>query len=235
VKRYKQQWYGGRAAAESIKSLAWRYMTGAEPFFVSLPPRDVDQQFLGSLQSVLDQSDQLAVPLSGVVAREPQITEKMRVVRSLSLVERKQVYIEDRINDQQRWYSEKSGTNETLETRFFGFVMVAQALALFYAIFLVAQPNIPLDLTGVFSTAAAAFLGWMQVKQYQELAQAYGVAAHELGLICDQSRYINSDDDFAIFVADAEAAISREHTLWIARRDRLPKATLWQSTKDYKS
>ncbi len=230
TKGYKQQWYGGRAAAESVKSLAWRYMTGAEPFVRSLSEREVDRQFSNSLHEILEQSDQLSVALGGVMAGQPQITESMRHVRSLPPKERKHVYIKGRITDQQKWYSNKSGVNAALETKFFALAIGAQALALLYAIFLVARPTTPLDLTGVFSTAAASLLAWMQVKQHQELAQSYAVAAHELGLICDQSKHIGSDDEFSVFVADAEAAISREHTLWIARRDRLPRTSSQRTT-----
>ena len=53
----------------------------------------------------------------------------------------------------------------------------------------------------------------------QELAASYALAAHEIGLIRQQSLLPSTDDEFSLFVGDAENAFSREHTQWIARKD----------------
>lgn len=57
------------------------------------------------------------------------------------------------------------------------------------------------------------------MRQHEELAQSYAVAALELGFIEEQVGRVSDDKGLSAFVADAESAISREHTLWIARRD----------------
>jgi hypothetical protein len=77
----------------------------------------------------------------------------------------------------------------------------------------------PINPTGTFSTLAAAAMAWLQVKRYQELAQSYLLAAHELGLIEAQSLHVHTEVELSAFVANAENAISREHTMWVARRD----------------
>jgi len=76
------------------------------------------------------------------------------------------------------------------------------------------------NLTGLFAAMANAFVAWPQVKQHESVAQAYAIATMDLGLIQEQGARIEGDAQLAAFVADAENAISREHTLWVARRDK---------------
>lgn len=65
---------------------------------------------------------------------------------------------------------------------------------------------------------AASIIGWTQIKKLNELAAAYTMAAHEIGLIRSMSDSVSTDAEFSGFVNDAEKAFSREHTLWIARQ-----------------
>jgi hypothetical protein len=221
VKRPEQVWYGGRAVAESVKSLSWRYAMCAEPFQRYLEPQAVDQKLVDSLYAVLSESKELRLPLGEMTGIDPQISANMRRARASELEERKTIYFHQRIEDQRRWYATKARNNQHKATLTFLFVMGAQAAALAYAIFLSTHPLATFNATGVLTTLASALLVWTQVKQYQELTQSYGVAAHELGLIAERLRYVVREPEFAIFVADAENAVSREHTLWVARRDRV--------------
>lgn len=220
-KTYKSRWYGGRAAAESVKTLAWRYMMRSEPFDDTEEAESVDQRFARSLREVLLESENLTLSLHDDLGAAPQISEAMRAVRASSLSDRKRMYVACRIQDQRGWYSGKSAQNARREDFWFLAVAGAQLLALTAAIVMVAAPGAWMNPTGVFSTLAAAALAWLQVKQHEELAQSYSVAAHELGLIAEQARHVNDEGRFSTFVADAETAISREHTLWLARRDQL--------------
>ena len=53
----------------------------------------------------------------------------------------------------------------------------------------------------LFASLAVAFSAWIQVKQHQELTQSYSVAAHELGCVLAEERYINTEDELSQFVA----------------------------------
>jgi hypothetical protein len=222
-KGYEQHWYGGRAAAESVKTVAWRYSMRAEPFHIEAEAGLVDQQFAKSLDAILQQSQQLRLPIGGTFAAGAQVTDVMRGLRTLPLEDRIGSYREQRIGDQQRWYGSKADFNKKAESRLFKAVLIVQAFAIVYCIGLVALAPSRINLSGAVATVAAALLVWLQAKQHQELAQSYAVAAHELGIIAEQALYIKTETEFAIFVADAENAVSREHTLWTARRDRLPR------------
>jgi len=216
-KPYKDRWYGGRAVAESVKTSAWRYMMGAEPFAESGDLAGVEQRFLSSLGEMIKQ-DALAVSGRSSVAAESQITPRMRTIRAQPVEDRKHIYLSGRIRDQRAWYSTKAAMNAKNEERLFFVVGIAQLGALVMAIWLATSPEIP-NMVGVFATLSASLLAWLQAKRHEELAQSYLVAAQELGLIETQSDHIHDPVAFSHFVADAEAAISREHTLWPARRD----------------
>jgi DNA-binding transcriptional regulator of glucitol operon len=71
---------------------------------------------------------------------------------------------------------------------------------------------------GVLAALSSCILAWLQVKKYQETAQSYSIAHDELGLIETLAANIRSEEALATFVQDAENAVSREHTLWIAKR-----------------
>lgn len=216
----EQLWYGGRAVAESAKSMAWRYMTGAAPYAAGISAADVDQKFVSALESIVKERKQLAFGFGGEFSRQPQISDRMRAVREGSLAQRKQAYLEGRISDQRSWYGDQAKSNRVAEGRYFGVVFASQLAALVAAVALVRWPSSNVRLTGFFASLASALIAWLQLKQHKELAQSYSVAEIELGFIEERARHITTEQEFSNFVSDAENAISREHTLWIARRDR---------------
>jgi SMODS and SLOG-associating 2TM effector domain 3/SMODS and SLOG-associating 2TM effector domain 1 len=219
-KRYEKTWYGGRAIAESVKTLAWKYMTGAEPYESPLTPREADEQFAHDLSAVLEQRKHLSGALQGDLSNSPQITDKMRSIRGLKTEERKAIYVTQRIEDQRRWYTEKATTNQTNEWRWFILILTAQVLAAASAFIPVWWPSLRVRLTGVFATLAAGSIAWLQVKRHQELAQSYNLAAQELALIAINARHVTTEEELSRFVSNAESAVSREHTMWVARRDQ---------------
>lgn len=216
--RYDKIWYDGRAVAESVKTLSWRYMTCAEPFAAKKEIAEIDRQFTENLLSILEERKDLASSLGGSQGPKPQITEAMRGARELTITQRKDLYIAQRIKDQEAWYSEKSNHNKHRETNWFWVIIASQILALAAAIIVIRFPTTAFNLTGLFTTIAAGAIAWLQLKQHQALSQAYGLAAQELGLIVEQGRHLKSDKELSAFVSDAENAISREHTMWLARK-----------------
>ena len=84
---------------------------------------------------------------------------------------------------------------------------------------LVFDPEI--DPLSVFATLAIAATAWLQTRQFQTLATSYGIAGQELGVIAIRLPHIDTESAWSAFVRDAEAAISREHTLWLTRRTEI--------------
>jgi hypothetical protein len=222
TKSFERTWYGGRAVAESVKTLTWRYMVRAEPFDdaggdAEQSGEDYDALFTRRIEQILEESEHLNVHLAA--ASGQQITREMREVRSWALPERRAFYTRCRIQEQQHWYTAKARESARAEGRLFTRMWIANALAAIAAVALVIWPTMPFNGTGLFATAAAAVFAWLQVKRHQETAQSYAVAAQELANVEARAPNISKERDFSIFAADAEAAISREHTLWVARRD----------------
>lgn len=216
----EHSWYAARAVAESVKSMTWRYVMGAEPYFINLPPAQAEKKFIWSLSSIAKERKQLAPALGGKFVDFPQISETMRTIRSSSSEERLSIYLRERIKNQRKWYSQQTSYNRSAENRYFVSILLFQFLALTAAILLVSHPESKVKLTGLFTSLAGALIAWLQLNQHKELAQSYCVTGLDLGLVQEQAQYIKNDKDLSDFVGDAENAISREHTLWIARRDR---------------
>ena len=98
--------------------------------------------------------------------------------------------------------------------------VVAYALAFALALARIRFPDWEFWGIGPIIVFAASVIGWMHVKKFNELAAAYTVTAHEIGLIKPKLDAVDSESDFSDFINDAELAFSREHTLWIARQSK---------------
>jgi len=218
VRADEERWYGGRAAAESVKTISWRYMMRAAPF--NQPEAEADRIFGNSLEEILKQKGQLSLGAVPSVGSAPQISKPMREVRAKNLDDRKELYGRERIEDQRDWYARKATLNGRRASQFFALLIGSQGLALVAAVAMILRPTSPLDYAAVFSAVAAAVISWIQVKKYEELAQSYDVAAQELGIVAEQLRHLTNEEAFSQFVGEAESAVSREHTLWVARRSR---------------
>jgi hypothetical protein len=64
---------------------------------------------------------------------------------------------------------------------------------------------------------AGSATAWAQLKQHRILAPSYALAAQELSLVREKLAGIADEDAWSLEMSDAEDAISREHTMWLAR------------------
>jgi hypothetical protein len=214
-------WYSGRAVAESAKSMAWLYMTGTDPYPVSLSAAEADSKFIADLKAMAkDQAHQAqaALGFGGEFSERPQITARMRELRSAPLGQRKQAYLASRIADQRKWYASKADKSQTVANRYFVIIQVSQAMTLAATVLLLSPLGSRWNLGGVFSSLASALIAWLQVRQHEELAQAYSVTALDLGFIEEEGTGVATEKDLSAFVVDAENTLGREHSLWIARK-----------------
>jgi len=214
--RPDRYWYAGRAVAESVKTITWRYVSRAEPF--QTEDMIAKNDFKQSLRMIFEQNQDVCSKLIDY-ANQEQFTVVMQEMRSSSLDNRKNNYCEKRIRDQREWYAKKAAFNKKKANLFFWGLIIANFIGVVLAILKVAEINpiyLPVD---VIIALAASLLSWIQAKRFTELSASYALTAHEIGFINEQIATINSEDDFSKFVGDAENAFSREHTQWAARRD----------------
>jgi hypothetical protein len=219
TRRWERVWYAGRAVAESVKSLTWKFMMGADPFSITKPPGEIVQDFTATLQEVLRENSHLASALSSAEYSGDQVTPDMTNVRGAAVGVLRDVYLAQRVEEQRAWYSSRSAQNRKYRNIWFTLLVAVQGLAGTAAVILAVYPNLPWRATTVFSTLASATIAWGQLKRFQELAQAYGLAAQELSFIAARAPNVGTREDLARFVNDAETAISREHSTWVARRE----------------
>jgi len=219
VRRWERIWYSGRAVAESAKSLTWKFVCGADPFPLELDSNEAVARFTDALQELLKENKHLASVLSSRDDGGEQITGFMTGIRGSATGVRRDVYLSQRVNEQREWYANESRKNHSRRKIWLTILVLFQATAGAAAIILAIFPLFPWRGAAVFGTLASATVAWGQMKRYQELAQAYGLAAQELSLNAARGAYVATDEDLARFVNDAETAISREHSMWVARRE----------------
>ncbi len=218
--RPEASWYAGRAAAESAKTLGWRYAVGGAPFPPDEPEAVINDRFLGRLRQVVEQLKDTALSVPDSTAYE--VTAVMRNIRLQDLATRRVVYKRDRITDQLRWYERRTKTHAASAERWIRLAVASSALGVISAAFKFFV--IDVDLLGVFAACASAAIAWNQLNQHRSLVAAYAVAARELSLIRDRIDHV-PDTEWATFVSDSEDAISREHTMWLARHGHIMPST----------
>lgn len=216
--KFEDLWYQGRALAESIKTLTWRYITCSENYESTLPQHEVEKSFVDSLQLLQTKFPDLVKFMDTNILQQPSITSEMNTARNLPWRQRLKKYIEFRIEDQINWYSTKAKFNKTKKSKWLWLVISAQLFSIFSCLSLIICISTSWNLVGLFTTVAASAIAWLEVKQYQALIQAYTTATMELTLIKSLSNSISSEEDFIKYVLDSENAISREHTMWLAQR-----------------
>jgi hypothetical protein len=210
--RPDRAWYEGRAVAESVKTLTWRYAVGGIPFPLGMA--DADAHLLARFREFVPDLGDLRI--DPVIRADHQITPAMRKLRSAEFDVRRRAYDEERIEDQRAWYAKKAQWNSGRAV-IWSIVAVAGEMAGIVAGSLRAFEIINFDLFGILAAIAAGAAAWSQAKQYETLEHAYSTASQELAIIRSSVESV-SEEKWATFVDDSEQAISREHTMWRAAR-----------------
>ncbi|MEV0681477.1 DUF4231 domain-containing protein [Actinosynnema sp. NPDC050436] len=216
--RPEDRWYDGRALAESAKSLAWKFAVGGSPFAKTGRVRDpqaAEREFIKQVGELLAEAPTTAITPSD----RPVVTDAMRLLRSQDLDTRKEVYLRSRIEDQQDYYTRRAKRNER-RAGWWRTALLAIEVAGIGAALAKAVGAITIDLAGVVAAVIAAGTAWMSLRQLSTLARAYTFAANELGIVRGRLALVEDEAAWAAEVADAEDAVSREHTMWRASRTR---------------
>ena len=217
VRRDDKVWYDCRAIAESTKTVAWRFMMRAAPFKDDSTAKVL---FIDQLRRI--RKARPSTPINWAYNRNADfqsITSFMVCVRQKPAKEHQELYLESRLRDQKMWYLNKIKVNSAKENRWFWAVVVLQILAVSFAIIRACSAGLPVNPLPLLLTLTACAIAWSQLKRYSELAQSYSVAVQELG---DQEAIaldIEQEDAFLTLVEQVEETVSREHTMWCARRD----------------
>jgi hypothetical protein len=209
--RPERDWFDGRALAESAKTLSWRFAVGGAPFHIDYA--GASGRLEDELANLLDDAPEINILPSGTDV----VTDKMAELRNQPADVRRRSYIEGRILDQQTWYGAKAQFNAR-RAKLWKLLLIALEFVGVVLALVKAFGFLHVDIASVTSAAIAGGAAWLGVKQHESLARSYTFASHELALIASRLRNVSDERSWAVEVADAEEAISREHTMWRAAR-----------------
>lgn len=219
ITRPERLWYEARAVAESVKSIAWRYAVGGEPFQEARTGDDLAAIVTDRFNGIRTDLSKYKAP--DMIAQQHQVTPEMRAVRELPLNARKHIYRVGRVVDQQKWYARKSEFNRNRANLSHGVLIAVEIVAIFAALIpliLAALHIFPLNLQSLAANIAGGGAAWMQAKRYEDLTTSYKVTASELKQVAANIDQPQEESDWARFVENAEGSMSREHQLWRATR-----------------
>jgi conflict system pore-forming effector with SLATT domain len=226
-RKLDKTWFDSRAVAESARTATWRFMMGAPPFQPQ-GASNVEAIFLSEMDEIKMARADMNELLSGRAANVQPISDYMRGLRQSDFATRKAAYLKDRVADQRDWYTAKARWNQRQRTTWYWASVGLQILALVIAIFAASYGGSLLGAVGVLMTAAASATAWSQAKRHDELPNSYGLAAQELRTIYTLIERADDENTFRALVDKGEEAISREHTMWCARR------SIWMSLNSKK-
>lgn len=214
LRKPEQDWYKGRALAESIKTSTWRYCMKAPPF----EDDEARSDFRKYLIDIFEANKVIGRKLPANAILKDLITKEMEGIRNSPLNSRKEVYLKNRIIEQGNWYETKAVSNASSSARWTFVSCATYGLAILFILLQIWQPAGSFPISALIAIAAS-IVGWTQIKKFNELASAYTLTAFEIRVIKDMFRDVVNEGQFANFVADSEQAFSREHTQWLARRN----------------
>ena len=228
AQRPEKVWFDCRAVAESVKTASWRYMMQVVPFGSDFDQASTDRKFIEELAAIRMERAGVEKHLAGLSAGSREITEFMRQTRTLPLQQRQAIYMRERLQDQKAWYETKASLNRGVSDASLKWVIAIQLAALILAILRIRMPGLHPNPVSLLMTLASSLLAWTQAKRHEELAEPYGLAAQELRELESLAADVNDQQLLERFVTDVEEAISREHTMWRAKRSmpsaRIPKS-----------
>jgi len=216
LRKYDHVWFSCRAIAESVKTESWRFMIKVEPYDVS--DSEVKNNFIMRLQEILHRQPSIIARLTSDLQGGDQISEHMKQMRNKSLEKRRDYYIKNRIHDQNIWYAANASWNQKKESFWLFISWMLQIAAIIIAIIIIAFTDLNIIPIGIITTAGAGAMSWMHSKSYRELSQSYGLTAHDLSLLEARANQVTTEGELLELVLDVERTISREHTMWLARR-----------------
>lgn len=230
--KFDQKWYLWRSIAESIKSASWQYCMRGEKFRPEIQIYDAKSDFVDfTTKLILDhEKDKLNIISASFTRYDKNTTSTMDSVRNQPLKKRANIYINSRILNQKEWYVRKSNSAADSKTLFNILILVSYFLAALFVIFDLIELSVFHDygtsIGSFWVTVGLALLGWIQIRNYANLETSYKYTAVEIEqleieFLREMDKPEFNDEKFSELVQNSEAAFSREHTSWRARKQQI--------------
>lgn len=211
--RHEVAWYDSRAAAESIKTLYWRYLVCGRPFGLGLTHEEADE--------ILEQSIGEILTGLGRESEGPFVDGETKVwahqVRSSSLAERIDLYRQRRVEDQLSWYLKKS-QDLRRRSRILAAVSFLCTLAVLVLAIVATVRSKPFQFNDPIFQIAVVTFGYAGIRQYSKDSRVYEFTASEIRNVHSELASIHSESQWDTLVDEIEKVFSREHVTWQTSR-----------------
>ena len=211
--RLEVPWYDARAAAESIKTVFFRYLVAVEPFSVTLSRIEAEAALCERIEAVMRGLGKTAN--GKALLLESAVLDWGWSIRAAPLTERIEFYVSNRIKNQIQWYSTKSIALAKTARRWSMLSVGAAAISLLLA-------STSVFITGLkgygslFLQIAIVTYGYVAIRNYRRDARAYEITAAEIEDAYKGVVSLHDDAVWSHFVDEIEEAFSREHVTWRA-------------------
>lgn len=227
-----EQWTYTRVIAETFKSEWFKFVVGGGdyPKKVDIDENEYKEAYKRKLREFYDEYKEAIHGLGGDYINNIDINldEESLQIRKEGLQERLRYYQKNRMEDQKKWYEQRSKDMRTIHenyNRFFSFVLGVGVLIGFFMILdALNQIQIPAifkenDFFSIFIALGFTLDAINSARQYERLGIAYTKSFNELSdairEIDDVHNDIRTDEEvFNDFVEDIEDKISSEHKSW---------------------
>lgn len=214
--QFERRWYVFRAVRESQKSLIWQFAVGLGEFTTSTP---------GGLSSYIkrmkEAEDEFALKPPTANPRpdeEERFVLTIQQMRAEGWETRRSVFLRERVDDQISWYGSRVKENKRSANALDAMVVILQISGIVLSVVLLERHFNGSSLLALTVCVLASLVAWGQAKQYSSLIGPYSNAQRELMSIRQLINVASSESEFVRSGSEAEEAISREHSLWCARR-----------------
>jgi hypothetical protein len=218
--RWEKLWYDCRGAAEDLKGLAWRYMAGLEPF--PHGSATVDVAFVRAIDDTLRNRPDIRTAL-GHEARSisAPISPEMRALRACEREHCAELYLEERLRRELRWYAAKARRYAVADNAWFVVLFLVQLAAVVYSIWLAvrlsANPSASIGIEGILPVITAlggAAMGWTRSKRFADLCSSYTATAQALAGLESTRPHPTDAEPLRAWMASVETVLAREHEVW---------------------
>lgn len=213
--RFDKQWYDSRGMAETIKTTTWQYVLRIDPY--DGDDAEAKTRFLDDIEEAMGRGKYRATRFTAIPDQAGIVTSYMQRIRALPLEARKARYLADRVGDQYKWYASKAASNERAARVWLLASLSTRGIALAVAVITLITHKPPALVT-LAAAASVAVTAWIQIGRNEELARAYSSTAEQLMVLIPRIEDANDEQSFSSLVSKTESLMSKEYSMWAARR-----------------
>ncbi len=213
---YMDGWQKSRFLAESILSESWLLL-----FKVDNYNKDYNSAVSIFLEKINDMKSEINVTdylkFVSVISSDNDQPNWISENFNKNISEKKDYYIIERINDQEKYYYKKTLYNRRNSEKYFWFGISSMGIGAVLTTLTIMDVIPNFSYLGLFTTLSAALFSWKQTKRFEELSSTYSVAIEELKDFKKKLLLDNSESEIKEIIYNAEKSISREHKLWVSK------------------